>query len=156
VLKKRTGRLGGIVSIKFSSYLWLVNTGYQSLSGWGIGKIRPNRPKDGFFAQNSLKKPSRRRNRLAELASKAFVMVILNAKVYLYYEKDAFSMEFWQWAKKRPGQPTADSGRTDQAPSRDGFAVKLTAEAVEPSDLFDSPEPASRYPTERESGSWCS
>jgi hypothetical protein len=46
------------------------------------GKTILNHQKDGFLPKNFPKKPSRRRNRLAKLASKTFAMVILSAKVY--------------------------------------------------------------------------
>jgi hypothetical protein len=49
------------------------------LSG-ASAKLALNHPKDGFCPKFP-QKPSRRRNRLAELASKALVMVILSGEI---------------------------------------------------------------------------
>jgi hypothetical protein len=56
------------------------------------GKTMLSHPKNGFFAQIPLKKPSRRRNRLAGFPCKAFVILILDVMDNISNKKGKFQV----------------------------------------------------------------
>jgi len=60
--------------------------------------------------------------RLTEAVFSIF-MLIIYSKSRIFQAAGLLALA--KQPKKRPGQPATVSGRTDQAPSRDGFAVML-------------------------------